>query len=115
MGVQEAEQMRESDEKRKEAVQLKNDGETLCYQVEKQLSDLKEKISTADADDLKKKMEELRQVMAADGADPEEIKTKTKDLQEASWKVTQQAYQQGSEEGGTDQANDGKSKEKEKK
>merc|ERR1712013_310924 len=31
--VQEAEQMREADEKRKEAVQLKNDGETLCYQV----------------------------------------------------------------------------------
>merc|ERR1740121_482978 len=71
--VQEAEQMRESDEKRKEAVQMKNDGETLCYQVEKQLSDLKEKISTADADDLKKKMEELRQVMSADGADPDEI------------------------------------------
>merc|ERR1712084_64746 len=93
--VQEAEQMRESDEKMKEAVQLKNDGETLCYQVEKQLSDLKEKISTEDADDLKKKMEELRQTMSADGADPEEIKTKTKDLQEVSWKVTQQAYQQG--------------------
>merc|ERR1712241_521077 len=53
--VQEAEQMRDSDEKRKEAVTLKNDGETLCYQVEKQLSDLKEKISTTDADDLKKK------------------------------------------------------------
>merc|ERR1712083_685722 len=115
MGVQEAEQMRESDEKRKEAVQLRNDGETLCYQVEKQLSDLKEKISTADADDLKKKMEELRQVMSADGADPEEIKTKTKDLQESSWKVTQQAYQQGSEESGTDQANDSKAEEKEKK
>merc|ERR1712060_334668 len=95
--VQEAEQMRESDEKRKDAVQMKNDGETLCYQVEKQLSDLKEKISTEDADDLKKKMEDLRQTMNADGADPEEIKTKTKDLQEASWKVTQQAYQQGGE------------------
>merc|ERR1712176_978808 len=44
--VQEAEQMRESDEKRKESVQLRNDGETLSYQVEKQLSDLKDKIST---------------------------------------------------------------------
>merc|ERR1712084_130602 len=97
MGVQEAEQMRESDEKRKESVQLRNDGETLCYQVEKQLSDLKDKISTADADDLKKKMEDLRTCMTGDAADPEEIKTKTKELQEASWKVTQQAYQQGSE------------------
>merc|ERR1712147_112535 len=72
--VQEAEQMRESDEKRKESVQLRNDGETLCYQVEKQLSDLKEKISTADADDLKKKMEDLRTAMATEGTDPDELK-----------------------------------------
>merc|ERR1712129_423665 len=50
--VQAAEQMREADTKKKEAVTLKNDGETLCYQVEKRLSDLKEKISTSDADDL---------------------------------------------------------------
>merc|ERR1711981_943194 len=79
--VQEAEQMREADTKKKEAVTAKNDAETLCYQVEKQLSELKDKITTADADDLKKKMEDVRSVMAADGADPEEIKAKTKDLQ----------------------------------
>merc|ERR1712010_243985 len=91
--VQEAEQMREADNKKKEAVQARNDGETLCYQVEKQLSELKDKMSTADADDLKAKMEDVRQTMAADGADPEDIQKKTKDLQEASWKVTQQAYQ----------------------
>merc|ERR1711948_145359 len=119
MGVQEAEQMRESDEKRKESVQLRNDGETLCYQVEKQLSDLKDKISTADADDLKKKMEDLRTCMTGDSADPEEIKTKTKELQEASWKVTQQAYQQGSEgdssESSSSADKDGKTEEKEKK
>merc|ERR1712038_889672 len=33
--VQEAEQMRESDNKKKEGVTVKNDAETLCYQVEK--------------------------------------------------------------------------------
>jgi len=93
--VQDAEQMREADNKKKEAVTLKNDGETLCYQVEKQLSDLKDKISTPDADDLKSKMSDLRQAMADDAPEPEAIRTKTKDLQEASWKVTQQAYQQG--------------------
>merc|ERR1711904_382080 len=47
--VQEAEQMREADEKKKEGVQAKNDAETLCYQVEKQLTELKDKMSTADA------------------------------------------------------------------
>merc|ERR1712125_244192 len=92
--VQEAEQMREADEKKKEAVQAKNDGETLCYQVEKQLTELKDKMSTADADDLRKKMEDVRSAMASDSADPDDIKAKTKELQEASWKVTQQAYQQ---------------------
>merc|ERR1711879_995452 len=92
--VQEAEQMREADEKKKEGVQAKNDAETLGYQVEKQLSELKDKMSTADADDLKAKMEAARQSMAPDDADPEDIKAKVKELQEASWKVTQQAYQQ---------------------
>merc|ERR1711933_25841 len=92
--VQEAEEMREADSQKKEGVTVKNDAETLCYQVEKQLSELKEKMSTADADDLKQKMEDVRASLAGDMADPEEIKQKTKDLQEASWKVTQQAYQQ---------------------
>merc|ERR1712079_270487 len=100
--VQDAEQMRDADNKKKEAVTLKNDGETLCYQVEKQLSDLKDKISTPDADDLKAKMSDLRQAMAEDSPEPEAIRTKTKDLQEASWKVTQQAYQQGSSESSSD-------------
>merc|ERR1712107_126316 len=109
--VQEAEQMRESDEKKKEGVQAKNDAETLCYQVEKQLSELKDKMSTADADDLKKKMEDVRQTLASDAVDPEEIKAKTKELQEASWKVTQQAYQQGSAESSDSAEKDGKSAE----
>merc|ERR1712032_1075593 len=90
--------------KKKEAVSAKNDAETLCYQVEKQLSELKDKMSTADADDLKKKMEAVRQSMASDDADPEDIKAKTKELQEASWKITQQAYQSAeSPEGGAEE------------
>merc|ERR1712232_422780 len=97
--VNEAEQMREMDSK-------KNDAETLCYQVEKQLSELKDKMSTGDAEELKKKMEGLRQTMAAD-TDPEEIKKQTKDLQDVSWKVTQQAYQQASADGSD--GNDAKS------
>jgi molecular chaperone DnaK len=118
--VQEAEQMREADEKRKEAVQATNEAETLCYQVEKQMSDLAEKISTSDKDDLKAKIEAVRSAMAATPQDPEEIKAKTKELQDASWKVTQQAYQQGSAEDGKEESSAGKEKgekfeEKEKK
>merc|ERR1712187_641388 len=99
--VQEAETMRDADAKKKEGVTVKNDAETLCYQVEKQLSELKDKMTTADADDLKKKMEDVRSCLAGDIEDPEAVKEKTKELQEASWKVTQQAYQQASSEEGS--------------
>merc|ERR1712176_621085 len=106
--VQEAEEMREADSQKREGVTVKNDAETLCYQVEKQLSELKEKMSTADADDLKQKMQDVRSTMAGDDMDIELVKQKTKDLQEASWKVTQQAYQQASSEesGGDDKSKD---------
>merc|ERR1711953_273539 len=115
--VQEAEQMREADNKKKEAVTARNDGETLCYQVEKQLSELRDKMSTADADDLRAKMEAARQAMAPDDADPDEIKEKVKELQEASWKVTQQAYQSAdaSSESSEGEKKEEKKEEKEKK
>merc|ERR1712157_338357 len=82
--VQDAENMRDAD--------------TLGYQVEKQLGELKEKMSTADADELKKKLEDLRACMAGEDIDLEDLKKKTADLQEKSWAVTQAAYQQGSSE-----------------
>merc|ERR1712232_1037289 len=114
--VQEAEQMRDTDNKKKEAVTAKNEGETLCYQVEKQLSELKDKMSTSDAEELKKNMEVLRTTMASEDADPDEIKAKTKDLQDVSWRVTQQAYQQGGDSSeNSGETKDEKFEEKEQK
>merc|ERR1711877_41105 len=94
--VQDAENMRDADQKKKDTVQAKNDAETLGYQVEKQLSELKDKMTTEDADELRKKMEDLRTFMTGDDLDLEELKEKTKQLQEQSWKVTQQVYQSSS-------------------
>jgi len=93
--VQEAEQMREVDQKKKDTVTAKNDAETLGYQVEKQLTELKEKMSKEDADELRKKMEDLRAYMTGE-PELEELKEKTKVLQEHSWKVTQNVYQNAS-------------------
>merc|ERR1712178_345638 len=93
--VQDAENMRDADQKKKDTVQAKNDAETLGYQVEKQLSELKDKMSSDDAEELRKKMEDLRTFMTGDDVDLEEVKAKTSELQEKSWAVTQAAYQQG--------------------
>merc|ERR1712232_653840 len=109
--VQEAEQMREVDQKKKETVQAKNDGETLGYQVEKQLSEMKDKMSQDDANDLRKKMEDLRTYMASDAVELDELKEKTKQLQEASWKVTQQVYQNSGSDSNEQNAGEQKTEE----
>merc|ERR1711934_1091437 len=72
--VQDAEAMRDADQKKKDSVQAKNDAETLGYQVEKQLSELKEKMSTADSEELTKKLEALRSCTASSEPDLEEMK-----------------------------------------
>merc|ERR1712083_678739 len=112
--VQEAESMREADSRKKDTVAAKNDAETLAYQVEKQLSELKDKMSSTDADELKKKMEDLRTYLAGE-PDLDELKAKTKDLQEKSWKVTQDAYQQASSQSSSEGEGEKKEEEKEKK
>jgi molecular chaperone DnaK len=88
--VQDAERMRDADEKRKAAVNSKNEAETLVYTVEKQITDMKDKISEADKEDLNSKISAVRSAITTDDAD--EIQVKTKELQEASWKVTQNMY-----------------------
>jgi len=107
--VQDAEAMRDSDQKKKEGVEAKNQAETLGYQVEKQLSELKEKMSEADAAELKTKLEAVRTCSANADVDPDELKKLTSELQEKSWAVTQAAYQSGSTE---DQGSDAKTDEK---
>merc|ERR1712048_85739 len=113
--VQDAEAMRDADQQKKDTVQAKNDAETLSYQVEKQLSELKEKMSTADADELKKKLEALRSYSASGEVDLEELKKKTADLQEKSWAVTQAAYQSGSAEQSSTEESKGKDEKAEEK
>jgi len=109
--VDDAEKMKEADEKARSGVQAKNDAENLCYAVEKQLTELKEKISSSDKQELEDKMQKLRSEMATPEADVERVQTLTKELQDVSWRVTQQAYQ-SSESSGEQQTEEPKSEEK---
>jgi molecular chaperone DnaK len=86
----------------------------LCYAVEKQLTELKEKMSSADKSELEDKMQKLRSEMATPDADVERIQTLTKDLQDVSWRVTQQAYQSADSSSSEQQAEEPK-KDEEKK
>merc|ERR1712178_117756 len=107
--------MRDTDQRKKDTVQAKNDAETLGYQVEKQLTELKDKMSTADAEELKKKLEELRACTTEGDAELEQVKKLTSELQEKSWAVAQAAYQSGSAEQGSEESKAQEEKKEEKK
>jgi len=101
--VEEAEMMREQDMKRTKAVEAKNAGETLTYQVEKQLVEFKDKMTKDDAEELKTKLSALKVALEKSLTEEgvfEEMEEKTKELQEKSWAVTQSIY--GTSESGDD-------------
>lgn len=113
--VNDAESMRESDAKKKEGVEAKNSAESFIHTVEKQMTDMKDKISDADKEDLNKKVGDVRAALAQDDID--KIVEAKKELEQASWKVSQQAYQgSGSTDSSSgDQTSGGEEKKEEEK
>merc|ERR1712061_319851 len=103
MGVNDAESMREADERRKAGVEARNTAESFIGTVEKQMSDMSDKISTADKENLTEKIRILRDALA--GEDTDKVSEAKKELEQASWKVSQQAYQGG----GASSSNEGES------
>ncbi|CAJ1444828.1 unnamed protein product [Effrenium voratum] len=90
--VQDAEANAVEDEKRKEAVETKNNAESLVYQTEKQLQDLGEKVPADLKASIDPKLQALKDKVAEAEPETELLKTMTKDLQEELMKVGQAAY-----------------------
>jgi molecular chaperone DnaK len=99
--VKEAEQFAESDRKRKEAIDTKNEADSLIFQTEKMLSDLGDKVSDTDKTNIQSELSKLKTVnesMKVDNmsdADAATLKTAiesyTKVLNDFSTKLYQQA------------------------
>ena len=90
--VKDAERFAEEDKKRREAVELKNEAENLCYAAEKLISENGDKISNEDKDQINKKVAALREAVTKDDAGL--IKTGTEDLQKTVYDVSGKLYQQ---------------------
>eukprot|EP00438_Fugacium_kawagutii_P028714 Skav229188 [mRNA] locus=scaffold1004:372950:385860:- [translate_table: standard] len=90
--VQDAEANAAEDEKRKEAVETKNNAESLVYQTEKQLQELGEKVPADLKASIDPKLQALKDKVGEAEPDTELLKTMTKDLQEELMKVGQAAY-----------------------
>ncbi len=103
--IKEADSHAEEDRKKKEAVDLRNQADTLIYSTEKSLADLGDKVDAAVRADLESKVEDLKKVV--EGEDLAIIRTNMDNLAQASHKLAEQLYAQksgGAQPGGADEA-----------
>merc|ERR1712039_520305 len=90
--VQDAEANAADDDKRKDAVESKNNAESLVYQTEKQLQELGDKVPADLKASIDPKLAALKEKVAEAEPDSELLKQMTKDLQDELMKVGQAAY-----------------------
>ncbi|MEX0268794.1 molecular chaperone DnaK [Leptolyngbyaceae cyanobacterium UHCC 1019] len=90
--VREAEQNATADKERREKIDLKNQADSLCYQAEKQLAELGDKVSDDDKTKVEGLIKDLRDAIAQDDSD--RIKTLTTELQQTLYTIGSSIYQQ---------------------
>ena len=96
--VKEAEANAEADKKEREKIDARNEADSMIYATEKSLKDLGDKVDAAEKQKIDDAIAALRQ--ALNGDDVEAIKAKTKELQEASYKIAEEIYKQQAAAGG---------------
>ena len=96
-----AEANADEDRKQYELVTARNEGESMCYQMEKMMSEHEDKLSDDDKAPLKTAIEKVREVAKEDDVDA--IKAAVKELEQASHALSKAMYD-GAEAAGGDEA-----------
>jgi molecular chaperone DnaK len=94
----EAEAHAGEDKKRREVIDLKNQGESLAYQTEKSLKDYGDKVNAETRSGIERGLGELRDALKTDDGDV--IKKKMELLTESSHKLAEEMYKAQSAAGG---------------
>ncbi len=90
--IKDAERYAEEDKKRKEAVEARNNADSLVYATEKTLKELGDKLSQADKDAIQAEIDAVKK--ALEGNDVDTIKSATEKLSQVSQEVFGKIYQQ---------------------
>jgi molecular chaperone DnaK len=93
-----AEQHAAEDKKRREAIEMKNQGENLAYQTEKMLREYGEKVSADTRGQIEGALNNLREALKSDAAD--QIKRAMENLTQVSGKLGEEMYRSQSAPGG---------------
>ena len=95
--VREAEQYAAEDAKKKEEVDVRNQGDQMVYQTEKTLEEMKDKIEAGDKSEIEAALAELKTALS--GSDTAAIKAKTEALTQVFYKVSEKLYQNAAPQG----------------
>lgn len=90
--VKEAEANAEADKRERDRVEARNEADSLIYATEKSMSELGDKISGADKQKIQDAIAALKQALESDNVD--NIKAKTEELKQASYKIAEEVYKQ---------------------
>ena len=97
--VKEAEMYAQEDAKKKDLIEARNNADSMIYQSENTLKDVEGKISDADKTKIEEAIKGLKDVK--DSEDLEAIKSKTEELTQAFYAISEEIYKQ---QGGQGQA-----------
>lgn len=95
--VKEAEMYAQEDAKKKDLIEAKNNADSIIYQSENTLKDVEGKISDADKTKIEDAIKGLKDVK--DGEDLEAIKSKTDELTQAFYAISEEIYKQQGQAG----------------
>ena len=113
--VKDAEANKESDKKKRESVDVRNQADTIIHTTEKSLKEHGNKISEAEKKAIETEISHLRNALK--GTDTEEVKKKTQSLIQVAMKLGEAVYksqQKGAEKKGAQSTKDPDDKSKEK-
>ena len=97
--VKEAEAHAAEDKKQKEAIDIRNNADSLVYQAEKAIKDVGDKADKAQVDKVQAAIDKVKEALK--GTDSEAIKKATEELQQPLYEMSSAAYQAA---GGADAA-----------
>lgn len=98
--MKEAEQFAEADRKRKEAIDAKNEADSLIFQTEKTMEELGDKLDGTDKSTVEAELNKLKDTvkdMTAETmteTDTENVKAATEALKQEFYKLSEKLYQQ---------------------
>jgi molecular chaperone DnaK len=110
--VAEAAEHAKEDKAKRERAEVRNDADSLVFNTEKLIKESGDKLEASKKEDLEKKVEELKALIAKDDFDQEEVKKKTEELSTALSEVGKEMYEKAAKE---ETPKDGEEKKDDKK